>query len=89
MEPSVYSDDFSRAFSGILEKTGVTCYQISGFAHLDQAYLSRLRSGEKTNPSPEAIVKICLAIAKFSEKATIQDFELLFKSVGRSLHVTH
>ena len=80
-------NSFSPAFTKLLEKTGVTAYQISQFTHLDQAYLSRLKNGEKQNPSPETIVKIALAFARLSEEISIYDLERLVNSIGRSLHV--
>lgn len=81
----VYSNSFSQVFSQIVEMAGVSCYQISQFAHLDQAYLSRLKNGEKQNPSPETIMKISLALAHYSDKIKLYDIQKLFKSVGRSL----
>ena len=84
----LYQDNFAKAFSKLIAKSGVTCYQIHKFTHLDQAYLSRLKSGEKTSPSPETIVKIGLAICHFNDKIKISEIEVLFKSVGRSLRVT-
>ncbi len=83
----VYSNGFSQVFSQILGMAGVSCYQISQFAHLDQAYLSRLKNGEKQNPSPETIMKISLALAHYSDKIKLYDIQKLFKSVGRSLHL--
>ena len=85
---ALYSNDFAKAFSNLLAKFGVTCYQIHKFTHLDQAYLSRLKSGEKASPSPETIVKIGLAICNFSDKIKLSDIEVLFNSTGRSLQIT-
>ncbi len=82
---TIYDNNFSVVFTGLLKKFGVTCYQIGEYTGLDQAYLSRLKSGEKTNPSPETIMKIGLAFAHFCGKITIHDLESLFRSVGRSL----
>jgi len=81
----IYSTDFSRVFCRLLDKSGVSCYQISQYSHVDEGYLSRLRSGEKQNPSPQAIVRIGLALTHLSKKVTIRDIEELFNSVGRSL----
>ena len=83
----VYSNTFSQAFSQLLEKASISCYQISQFAHLDQSYLSRLKNGEKQNPSPETIIKISLALTHYSDKIKLYDIQKLFKSVGRSLHL--
>lgn len=84
----LYSGDFAKAFSKLLDMSGVSRYEISSFAHLDQAYLSKLKSGERNNPSPEAIMRICLAIAccrKGNKEFRLYDFEALFNAVGRSL----
>ena len=85
----VYSNGFSQVFCQLLEIAGVSCYKISQFAHLDQAYLSRLKNGEKQNPSPETMVKISLALVHYSDKIKLHDIQKLFKSVGRSLHLNN
>ena len=82
---AIYEKRFSEAFCKLLNKSGVTCYQIHQYTHLDQAYLSRLKSGEKKNPGPETIVKIGLAICHFAENIKLSEIEDLFNSVGRSL----
>jgi transcriptional regulator with XRE-family HTH domain len=85
----IYTNNFAEAFSEILNETGVSCYQIAQYSYLNEGYLSRLRSGEKNNPSPETIMKICLAFAHLSNTVSLYDLDELFNSVGRSLHVKH
>ena len=82
---TLYANDFSKIFSELLEKSGVTCYQISQYSHLDEGYLSRLRNVGKHDPSPEVIIKICLALANCNHNFKLHDFESLFNSVGRTL----
>ena len=84
----LYQNTFAEAFSKLITKYGVTCYQIHQFNHLDQAYLSRLKSGDRNNPSPETIVKISLALCHLNEKIKLSDIETLFNSTGRSLKIT-
>ena len=81
----IYSKEFTKVFSKLLETSGVTCYQISQYSHLDEGYLSRLRNGEKHDPSPEAIIRICLALANCNHNFKLHDFESVFNSVGRTL----
>jgi hypothetical protein len=83
----LYTNNFSEVFSKILKKAEVSCYNISQYTHLDQAYLSRLKTGEKQNPSPETIIKISLALAHYSKHIQLHDIQNLFKSVGRSLNI--
>lgn len=82
---ALFSNEFAKTFSDLITKSGVSCYRISQFVNIDEAYLSRLRDGQKTNPSPETVVRICLALAHFSDKLDIADFERLFNASGRSL----
>ncbi len=82
---ALYANDFSKIFSPLLEKTGISCYQISQYTHLDQSYLSRLKTGEKQNPSPETVIKISLAFAHYGNQVGLHDIQKLFKSVGRSI----
>jgi len=82
---TLYASDFSQVFSVLLEKNGISCYQISRYTHLDQAYLSRLKNGGKHNPSPETLIKISLALAHYSNQVQVHDIQRLFKSVGRSI----
>ena len=82
---AIYEKNFSEAFCRLLNKSGVTCYQIHQYTHLDQAYLSRLKNGVKNNPSPETIMKISLGICHFAENIKLSDIEDLFNAVGRSL----
>jgi len=82
---TLYANDFSKVFSTLFEKTGISCYQISQYTHLDQAYLSRLKTGKKQNPSPETVIKISLAFAHYSNQVQLHDIQKLFKSVGRSI----
>lgn len=81
----LYKGHFAEAFSKLLDKTGVSCYHINQYTHLDQAYLSRLRSGKKDHPNPEVIIKIALAICHYGGKTRLSDIESLFRSTGRTL----
>jgi transcriptional regulator with XRE-family HTH domain len=89
MRHGVYSNSFSEVFSQLIDKAGISCYKISLFAHLDQAYLSRLKNGERENPSPETIIKISLALTHYSDNIKLYDIQRLFKSVGRSLNLNY
>lgn len=82
---TLYASDFSKVFSTLLEKNGISCYQISRYTHLDQAYLSRLKNGEKHNPSLETLIKVSLALTHYSNQVQLHDIQRLLKSVGRSI----
>lgn len=85
--PRLYHSDFSRAFSKLLNRSGVSCYQIAKYTGIDGGYLSCLKNGQKNNPSAETVMKISLAITHMSNKVALTDIEELFQSVGRSINV--
>jgi transcriptional regulator with XRE-family HTH domain len=87
MMNGIYTNDFAHVFSRLLEENEISCYQISQFTHLDQAYLSRLKNGKRENPSPATIIKISLALTHYSDKITIHDIQKLFRSVWHCLHL--
>jgi predicted transcriptional regulator len=82
---AIYTNDFCKAFAKVLAETGVTCYKISQYSGLNEGYLSRLKSGLKENPSPETIIKICVAIVFHSKGTKLHDIEALFNATGRTL----
>ena len=80
-----YQSQFTKVFSGILEKYDISCYKLSQYADLDQAYLSRLRNGLKGNPSPEVVIRIGLALVHCNRSIGLSDIEMLFNATGRTL----
>ena len=89
MQKGIFADSFTEAFNELLEKSGVSRYQIAQYTGIDEGYLCHLAKGEKSNPSPEVVVRICLAFAHCSDKVSQYDFEKLFNSLGRSLLIKH
>ncbi|MGA2160309.1 MAG: helix-turn-helix transcriptional regulator [Dehalococcoidia bacterium] len=83
---SLYGYGFADRLAKLLEQHNVSCYKIAEFTHLDQSYLSRLRSGDK-HPSPETLVKISLALVKYGADIRLPDIESLFQACGRSLNI--
>ena len=82
---AIYTNNFCEVFAKVLADTGVTCYKISQYSGLDEGYLSRLKSGLKENPSPETIIKICVAIVFHSKDTKLHEIEALFNATGRTL----
>ena len=81
----IINDGFNREFTKLLEKANASCYEIAHYCDLDQAYLSRLKRGDKSNPSPEIILKICFALVHVNRNIKLADIEKLCNSAGRTL----
>lgn len=89
MELRLYPNNFAEVFSELLEETGVTCYQISQYSHLDQAYLSRLKNGMKKNPSADTVLKIGFALTYHSKKVRLSHLTNLVKSAGYTFTISN
>ena len=85
----ILNNQFSERLSNLLETSGVSCYQISEFTGIDQAYLSRLRNGSKHNPSAEVIIRIGLALVRYSKDINLYHIELLLNSAGYTLKLKY
>jgi predicted transcriptional regulator len=81
----IYAQDFAKILSKLLEENNISCYSISQFSGLDQAYLSRLRAGQKDNPSSATVIKISLALAHLGKNIKLHDIKELFHAAGRSI----
>ena len=68
-------NDFSDAFSKLLEKAKTSCYEIAKFSGVSEPYLNRLRRGEKVNPSIEIVMRIALALVHFGPNISLSDIE--------------
>ena len=55
-------DDFKTTLNQLVCQSGKSVKQIAYLGGVDEAYLRRLLSGEKDNPSGETIVKIWMGL---------------------------
>ena len=73
---------FSATLKGLRTKTGKTRYRLAKDAHLDEAYVFRLETGERNNPSRDVVVKIGFALALGTSAVTLDDLHQLLLSAG-------
>ena len=63
-------------------KGGKSKYRLAQYSGLDEAYILRLESGERQNPSRDAVMKLCLALAATSEAINIHEVNQLLLAAG-------
>ncbi len=73
---------FAIHLKSLREKSGKSRYAIARYAELDEAYLLRLESGARRNPSRDAVIKIGLALVSGTTKITRHDIDRLLVSAG-------
>ena len=72
--------DFAVLLRLLRERSGKSRYRLAQFCGLDEAYLSRLESGERRNPSRDTVMKIGLALVEGSTQVSIHDVKELLLS---------
>ena len=73
---------FAATMKNLRTKSGKSRYRLVEYSGLDEAYILRLESGERQNPSRDTVMKLCLALASTSESVTIHDVNELLLAAG-------
>ena len=79
---SAKSSEFGVGLRRLREKAKKSRYRLAQFSGLDEAYLSRLESGERRNPSRDTVMKLGLALVEDSSEVSIYDINELLLSAG-------
>lgn len=74
--------DFGKTFSQLRTKSGKSKYRLSKYSGLDQAYIQRLETGERNNPSRDVVLMLALALVENSESVSVFDIDKLLLSAG-------
>ncbi len=76
----------NRGFCGTLRKlrskSGKSKYRLAQYSGLDEAYVGRLESGERQNPSRDTVMKLGLALVADSTTVSIHDVNELLLAGG-------
>ena len=73
---------FGQTLKNLRTKSGKLRYRLNQYSGLDEAYILRLESGERQNPSRDAVMKLGLALVATSESMSIQDVNELLLAAG-------
>lgn len=64
------------------EEAGLTRYAVGKLARLDDRYLARLESGEADNPGRDVLLRLCLALVRYTSLFNRSDVDEVFKRAG-------
>ena len=73
---------FSEMFRKLRQKARKSKYKVAQDSGIDQAYILRLETGEKTNPSRDVVLMLALALSRDSDAVGIGDVEELLLAAG-------
>ena len=75
---------FGETLKTLRSKAQKSRYRLAQYSGLVEAYILRLESGERQNPSRDSVMKLSLALASTSEVVNIQDVNALLLAAGYS-----
>ncbi len=74
--------EFSRTLKRLRSKAETTRYKLAQYSGLNEAYVLRLESGERQNPSRDTVMKLGLALVAHSLTISISDVNELLLAGG-------
>ena len=74
--------EFCRALKRLRAKAEATRYKLAQYSGLNEAYVLRLESGERKNPSRDTVMKLSLALVANSRMISINDVNELLLAGG-------
>ncbi len=73
---------FAETLKQLRRKAGKSRYKLAQWSGLSEAYLLRLETGERDNPSRDVVLMLALALAVACDKIDLFDLEELLWSAG-------
>ena len=73
---------FSEKLRMLRQKTHKSKYWIAQYSGIDQAYILRLETGEKSNPSRDVVLMLGIALASNSDAVGIDDVDEMLLAAG-------
>ncbi len=69
--------NFGKALQTLRKKTGKSRYNLARFSGISEAYILRLETGERSNPSRDVVLMIALSLVQTSNQLEFWDIENL------------
>lgn len=73
---------FGNALRDLRRRTDKSRYRLAQYTGIDQAYILRLETGERTHPSRDVVMMLALALVENSEAVTVDDIDEMLLSAG-------
>ena len=73
---------FGPTLKALRKKANKSRYRLAQYSGIDQAYIQRLETGERNNPSRDVVLMLALALAEGSQELTLSDFDELLLDAG-------
>ncbi len=74
--------EFDETLKILRLKAHKSRYRLAQYSGIDQAYIHRLETGERSNPSRDVVLMLAIALVENSEAVGIYDVDELLLSAG-------
>ena len=74
--------EFPAVLRVLRERSGKSIYRLAQYSGIIEAYLRRLETGERRNPTRDTVVKIGIALVQDSAEVSIHDVQELLLAAG-------
>ena len=74
--------DFGKKLATLRRKSGRSRYNLAKFNGLSEAYLLRLETGQRRNPSRDVVIMIALSLVQASDVFELWDIDELLTSAS-------
>ena len=71
---------FAETFKRLRIKSGKSGYKLAQYSGLNEAYIHRLETGERANPSRDVVIMLAVALAQGVSSIQIWDMDALLLS---------
>ena len=73
---------FANTLKALRVKAGKSRYRLARYSAVDQAYLLRLETGERSRPSRDVVLMIGFALVENSSTVSLDDVDELLLAAG-------
>ena len=74
--------NFGQRLRALRNRSGKSRYRLSQYSGIDQAYIQRLETGERSNPSRDVVLMIGFALVENSSTVSLHDVDELLLEAG-------
>ena len=74
--------EFGDTLKKLRSKAGKSRYRLAQYSGINEAYILRLETGERSNPSRDVVLMLGLALVENSENVSIYDVDSLLLAAG-------
>ena len=73
---------FAETLKRLRLRAGKSRYRLAQYSGIDQAYILRLESRERSNPSRDVVLMLALALVENTERIGVYDIDELLLAAG-------